>query len=238
MDLDKSVGAPNQKIRMAVFDVAGTTARDDGLVVKAFRGALQSMNLNLKEGVGDQMIAYVKETMGHRKLDVFKQIFEGDIQKATHAHELFISQYLQLVKDGELEEFNGVQKLFDNLRESGVAIGITTGFPRVILNAIIDRLAWSSHIDFSVSAEEVKNGRPAPDMILRCVELYNKKFHADLKLDKVAVIGDTKSDMQAGVAAGAKFIVGVRTGAHNPQELLIGGATHLLNVVANFEVIC
>ncbi len=223
---------------MAVFDVAGTTAHDGGLVVQAFESAMVSMGSTIGSSEMDEMVSYVNATMGERKIDVFMHLCNGDSVKANSAHDCFVESYIGLVKAGKLQEFDGVTKLFDVLRENGVAVGITTGFPRDILDSVIEGLKWAPHIDFSVAASEVVEGRPAPDMIFRCLDLYNKQFPQHISAEDIAVIGDTESDMRAGVTAGAHIIAGVSTGAHNAEQLLRAGATHMLEYVVQLTGIC
>ncbi|MEI8066127.1 MAG: HAD hydrolase-like protein [Actinomycetes bacterium] len=225
-------------VKMAIFDVAGTTAQDDGLVVRAFQGAVISMGIDPNSDQFQEMTKYVIATMGVRKIDVFLHLFDGNSILAEEAHEKFVAGYIDLVKAGELEEFEGVSNLFRKLREADVAIGITTGFPREILDRIISNLGWSSLIDTSVAASEVDTGRPAPDMILRSIELFNVQTGAHVSPSEVAVIGDTESDMGSGINAQVKFIVGVTSGAHNEERLKSHGATHVLSHSTDlFEVI-
>jgi phosphoglycolate phosphatase len=217
------------QIKLVVLDVAGTTAQDDGLVVKAFQIAMKTTHPTPAELV--EMSKYVIATMGQRKIDVFTHLCDGDSVTALAAHERFVESYTNLVIDGELKEFDGVSDFFGKLRRRGIGIGITTGFPREILDPIILELGWRDLIDFSVAASEVDEGRPAPDMILRTLEMYNQSHGTNLDRDQVAVAGDTQSDMKAGVSFGATVVLGVTSGAHSDAELRAGGATEISSTV-------
>ncbi len=215
-------------IKLAIFDVAGTTAKDDGLVVKAFQLALGAVGVVPGSSQMQEMTNYVNETMGERKMDVFLHLLEGDKIKANLVHEKFIASYIQLVKDGELEEFDGITPFFVELRAKNIGIAITTGFPREILDVIIDALNWRRIIDISVAASEVSHGRPAPDMIFKAMQGFDLAKGINLIASEIAVIGDTRSDMESGAAAGAESVVGVASGAHTKDELIKAGATDVL----------
>jgi phosphonatase-like hydrolase len=217
------------EIKFAVLDVAGTTAQDDGLVVQAFQIAMEPTNPSPEE-LGE-MTKYVLATMGQRKLDVFTHLCKGYADAAFEAHERFVTSYTDLVAEGLLKEFDGVSDFFRELRSRGIGIGITTGFPREILDPIIFELGWTQLIDTSVAASEVDAGRPAPDMIFKSIELYNKTNGLEIKPEEVAVAGDTESDMKAGVAAGASVVLGVTSGAHSEAELRATGATEVSSTV-------
>jgi phosphoglycolate phosphatase-like HAD superfamily hydrolase len=49
------------------------------------------------------------------------------------------------------------------------------------------------------------------------------------------VIGDTASDIQAGLAFGANQVVGVLSGAHSREILQFAGATSVINSVADLS---
>jgi len=217
------------EIKLVVLDVAGTTAQDDGLVVEAFQIAMEPTNPTPEEL--SEMTEYVLATMGQRKIDVFTHLCKGDGEAAFEAHERFVTSYTDLVAEGLLKEFDGVSEFFRELRKRGIGIGITTGFPREILDPIIFELGWTDLIDTSVAASEVAAGRPAPDMIFRSIELYNAAKGLEVKPEEVAVAGDTESDMKAGVAAGAAVVLGVTSGAHSEAELRATGASEVSSTV-------
>jgi phosphonatase-like hydrolase len=215
-------------IRLAIFDVAGTTVKDDGLVLKAFQRAISTVGVATGSPKMEAMSDYVNSTMGERKIDVFLHIFDGDTNKAHLVHEAFISSYLNLVKDGELEEFDGITPFFDELHAQNIGIALTTGFPREILDVIIDALNWRNLIDVSVAASEVGQGRPAPDMIFKAIQRFGAENGIQLSAADAVVIGDTKSDMQSGVTSGALSVVGVTSGAHSKEDLFAAGATDVI----------
>ena len=219
-------------IKLVVFDVAGTTAKDDGLVVKAFREAMIQQGVERDSDELAKMVDYVEETMGQRKMDVFMHLCEGNAIAAAATNEIFIEQYNNLVANGELEEFDGISQLFATLRATNIGVAITTGFPRELLSSILNDLDWRERIDLSVASDEVAAGRPAPDMILRSIDLYRNLSNQEIEPSNVMVVGDTQSDMQSGVAAGARYIVGVTSGAHDELQLKTAGATHVFDGAA------
>jgi phosphoglycolate phosphatase len=219
-------------IKLCVFDVAGTTARDDGLVLRAFHAAVSSVGIHTGTDAFAKMTDYVNATMGQRKIDVFKALFPGDSARAEQAHARFVAAYNELVGQGLLEAFDGVLALFDGLAQRGIGVAITTGFPREILDRVLVALGWQGHVDVAVAASEVPCGRPAPDMVLRCLALYNAQRGACVVPEEVCLVGDTPSDMQSGLAAGAGRVVGVTTGIFAADALYAAGATHVLPAVA------
>lgn len=217
-----------ESIKFAIFDIAGTTATDDGLVVKAFVDAAHEVLLFESESELSTMVSYVNETMGMRKMDVFMHLTKGDEKLAALTHEHFVNAYNRLVSAGELQEFPGISELFHQLRAAGIGVGLTTGFPRELLNSILSRLNWRDAIDVSVASDEVTHGRPHPDMIFRAMDVYANLSNQEIAPENIVVIGDTESDMQAGVSAGARKVIGVTSGAHKKDQLIAAGASDVI----------
>ncbi|MEI7550187.1 MAG: HAD hydrolase-like protein [Actinomycetes bacterium] len=226
-----------EQVALVVFDVAGTTAKDEGLVVEAFGRAIKSQDEAYSQTELDEKVEYVRATMGQRKIDVFMHLYNDDVVRATQAHDDFVSSYIQLIHEGRLEEFDGISDLFVSLRADGITVAITTGFPREILDPIIEVLEWREKIDISVAASEVAQGRPAPDMINRCIEIAEKSLNIVITADQVGVVGDTESDMRSAVAAGALYAIGVTTGEHSREQLEQAGATHVLSAATLIRTI-
>ncbi|MGZ6969654.1 MAG: HAD hydrolase-like protein, partial [Acidimicrobiia bacterium] len=56
-------------------------------------------------------------------------------------------------------------------------------------------------------------------------------------VQEVAVAGDTISDLEAGMAAGASVVAGVLTGAHDRAQLESAPHTHVLGSVAELPAV-
>ena len=71
-------------------------------------------------------------------------------------------------------------------------------------------------------------GRPYPDLPLTA--LLRTETNA---VEAMVVVGDTVSDIESGVAAGAGLVVGVLTGAHDRDALEAAGADAVLESIAD-----
>ncbi|AWK84977.1 phosphonoacetaldehyde hydrolase [Azospirillum thermophilum] len=94
------------------------------------------------------------------------------------------------------------------MRERGLKIGSTTGYPRPVME-VVQRVAASQGYapDLVVCAGETPAGRPGPAMALKCViELGISPVEACVK------IGDTVVDVEEGLNAGMWTIALVDTG--------------------------
>lgn len=209
--------------------MAGTTVRDDGLVLEAFHRTIASLDLDDDEA--KQAEIFVLETMGQSKIEVFRSLFGAG---AEGANALFESHFVAAAQELGVQEIPGARHNLEEMQRSGVAVAFTTGFSPTTRESLIDRLQWSDLISIRISPADAGRGRPAPDMILACA--LRAKVTA---MSRVAVVGDTASDMEAGSNAGVGLRIGVLSGnddetrlREHGADLIIGSVAELAEVVA------
>lgn len=214
-------------LEMAAFDVAGTTVDDKGLVIEAFSVAFESTQPDLWPSKSEEWKSYAIETMGQSKIEVFTTLL-GDAEEAYQANVAFEEAYINEIAEQGAHPIPGTLELFAQIREKGIPIVLTTGFSRSTLNVLLTELGWFDLIDLSVTPDEAGRGRPHPDMLKYAAEKLNARSP-----EYSLVVGDTASDMKAGIAFGSANVIGVLSGAHGKDLLIEGGATSVVNSVAD-----
>lgn len=215
-------------IKLAVFDISGTTVEDKNYVadalVKAFEKQdifISSKHANTKMGVHKLLI--IRELVG----DIFEETPDNidDLVKAIYAD--FTDIISDFYKKSPLVKgkINAVRTMLA-LKNAGVKVALDSEFNRAIVDSIIDNLGWDIQqvIDFTVAGDEVKNGRPHPDLIFKAMEKAGVATASE-----VAKIGDTQSDLNEGTAAACKYVIGVTNGIQPRTVLEKATYTHLVD---------
>jgi phosphonatase-like hydrolase len=218
-------------IKLVVFDIAGTTVKDDHEVSKAFQAALKKYNYHVELDKINPLMGYEKNLAIRQML----QLHETDSDKITtelvgNIHKEFVLQMIHFYKyEPGIEPLPNVEETFATLRSNGVQVGINTGFSRDIADTIINRLHWHEKglIDHVVGSDEVELGRPHPYMIQKMME--DGGITDPLQ---VAKVGDTEVDVREGQNAGCKYVIGVTTGIFSRTELETYNPTHIIDDIA------
>lgn len=202
-------------IKLIVCDIAGTTVVDKDFVSIAFVEAF------LNEGI-DLSVEEVKPIMGFRKTDAIEMVLTDKqikydldmINRINHNFEFIMVQFYASSK--EIEPLPGVEELFQYCSEHNIKVALNSGFPRKIVDVILDRLGWNENglVSYSISSDEVESGRPAPFMINSIMEKFNIEDSAE-----VLKIGDTMVDIQEGQNARCGKVIGVTTGSFTRDQL-------------------
>lgn len=216
------------RIQLAVLDMAGTIVADDGLVLTAFDAAATAAGLAASGAEREEARRYVIDTMGQSKITVFRALF-GTEELAQQANAEFERTYDTLIDEGKAAPIDGAAQAITRLREGGIRVALSTGFSGTTQEKLLAALGWQSLADLVIAPGDGVRGRPYPDLILTAL----------MRLDidsvfNVAVLGDTSSDVESALRAGASIAAGTLTGAHDERQLRDAGATHVVASVTEF----
>jgi phosphonatase-like hydrolase len=221
--------AKDKQTKIVVFDMAGTTVEDHDNVHGSLMKAMDSKGYKITREDANRVMGYPKPVAIDALLNEKFQV-KADSERAalvTKIHTHFLLDMLHHYRyNPEVKAKPNVEFVFDSLRKRGIKVVIDTGFSRDIADAIIDRLNWKTNnlIDYSVTSDEVKHGRPYPDMIQKAMEEYKVTDPA-----LVTKVGDTPSDLMEGMNAKCGNVIGVTWGAYKREELEMEKYTHLVD---------
>lgn len=201
-------------LRLCVLDMAGTTVAVTDVVADALRATFREAEI---EAPAERIVA----ARGRSKLEAIADILRAsrpDLDRvdalAAELHDSFKLRLLHEIDRG-VQPIEGARVTIDWLRGEGVRVALTTGFDRTMTEAILERLGWTTGVaDAVLCADDVKAGRPAPDLIFGAMERTGVSDPAH-----VLVAGDTAADLEAAARAGVGLAVGVLTGAHGRAQL-------------------
>jgi len=218
------------KIKLAIFDMAGTTVQDNREVEKCFYEAIVATNLSISS-------EKINSMMGWSKILVFETIWKEEIgeshpyyqNKVQESYQYFCKILEDHYRARGAKPYEGVLDVFEFCRSNDIKVALTTGFYRKVTDIILNKLGWNNGlnsdyvnldktgnhiINCSVTSSDVPNGRPSPEMIHLAMQ---KCGISDSK--EVINLGDTPSDLQSGYSANVYCNVGSLYGSHNEQEL-------------------
>lgn len=234
-------------VRMVMFDLAGTTVKDENYVAQCLHRAALDVGI-------DATLEHIGQNIGTNKRDLYKlliarsrgadvnldqlgsiDIGSSEQELAERAFRLYEDYMLHLYRT-EIEEVPGASDTFRWLHDHGVKVATDTGFHREITEAIMDRLGWMRDglVDVSMNVADIpgERGRPAPYMIFRAMEQLGITSVHD-----VVKVGDQPADMLEGYNAGCRGVVGVLSGPLDAATLGVHKHTHIIPSVADLPTL-
>jgi phosphonatase-like hydrolase len=205
----------HNKIKMVVFDMAGTTVNEDNLVYKTLRDAINDVGFNFS------LHRVMAHGAGKEKKQAIRAILKAyenkqDEHLVNRIYEHFIEQLTAAYATKDILPQNNAEATFKALKQRNILAVLNTGYDRFTAQSILDKLGWKEgvQIDGLVTASDVSKNRPDPDMI----HFAMQRFHI-LNSDEVAKIGDSTVDIEEGRNAGCGLSIGITTGAHTTEQL-------------------
>lgn len=211
-------------IKLVVFDMAGTTVNEDNVVYKTVHAVF--VNNGYSCTLEDVLLLGAGKEKLQAITDILKSISKEEESKAEAA-QMFLEFKILLdenYKNLAVKGFEDVLFVFGKLREKGIKVVLNTGYDYKTACLLLKKLNWkiSSDFDALVTADDVLNGRPAPDMILKAMHLFQIENPT-----AVIKVGDSIVDIEEGKAANCGITIGVTTGAHTKEQLLTAKPTYI-----------
>jgi len=209
--------------------MAGTTILDTGQVPEAFRTVLGDHGIPVttedcapsavlrSAGLPESSSSVNSRAEKQRSPGAQKKIFEAF---RKHLSRKYREEGVQLIP--------GTLETFSRLQANGAKIALNTGFDRLLTDLLLDAVAFApGRVSAVVCGDDVSEGRPAPYLIFRAMEAAGAQ-----SVHRVASVGDTTLDLQAGYHAGVRWNIGVLSGAHTKEQMEKVPHTHLIPSVA------
>ena len=201
--------------------MAWTTVDDvvDGipLVPKSYDDAFQSYGVTVPKMV-------LNEQRGRDKWTVIQEL------GGESAEEIFAFFNNILLENADrVEEIEGVSSVFRFLRDHGIRVALSTGFPRGIAERTLGHIGWEEKdmIDGWTCSEAVGKSRPDPAMIHALMGRLGVEDPG-----KAMKIDDTAKGIEEGLIAGAATLSAL-TGTQTRERLLQAGPHGIIRSVRN-----
>ena len=223
-----------KNINMLVFDMAGTTINENGLVYKILYQTIKDFGINIKQNDIDKWHSFNKyEVLDHFLINsssfnnfddiilyknTLHQNFNNNLNK-----EYFNNDSIQLIH-------KNLPNLFNKIRQKNIKICLNTGFNKNIQESIIHKLNMNEFIDDYISSEDVIKGRPHPFMIQKLMKKHNIN-----NPNTIIKFGDSKNDILEGLNSNVCASIGVLNGANNINTLLSAKPNMIINSVMDID---
>ncbi|MEO6233436.1 MAG: HAD-IA family hydrolase [Ferruginibacter sp.] len=219
--------------KMIVFDMAGTTVNEDNVVYKTLHKIINdagyevSLEQVLETGAGKEKLQAIRDILTlsskHQEPGLAENLY------------LYFDKALEIAYDNiDVKPQEGAEELFKTLQQNNILVILNTGYNEKTARGLLKKLNWKegAQIDGLVTATDVSNNRPMPDMIQLAMQQFlitNPKH--------VVKIGDSIIDIEEGKNAGCGITFGITTGAHTHEQLVTASPDYIINSLSEVPAI-
>ena len=178
-------------IRGAVFDMDGLMFDTERLVYEIWQNMMDERGYPYD-------IEFFKQTVGKRKKEVqliYRSAFGEDFPYWQLADE-GKARYVRQVESGGIPVKKGLYEILEKCRANGVKIALATSTSRQTTELNLRAAGVTEYFDALVCADEVKNGKPHPEVFLTAAEKLG------LSPESCAAFEDSINGIKSAYAAG------------------------------------
>ena len=175
-----------------IFDFDGTIMDTNDVII----GSWQHVYKTLRGREGD--LDYILSTFG--------EALEYSME--TSFPEVSVEESVKIYRDWHRERFldmiklfPGVAEMLEEVKARGFKMGIASSRLRLTLEQGLDKYDLKKYFDVIVAVEDAANPKPAPDIVLKTLELL------DSKPENAIMIGDSRLDILCSRNAGVPSVL-------------------------------
>jgi phosphonatase-like hydrolase len=220
------------EIEMVVFDMAGTTIDEQNIVYKSLHKAITKFGFDVSL---EEVLAVGAGKEKHQAItDIVKHLNNHDTQIVNLIFDYFKEILDQEYLTATVLPIDGIELVLEHLKKDGIKIVLNTGYNSHVANTLLEKLNWQKGLQFDalITASDVKQGRPFPDMIFKAMQLFGI-----VDASKVLKAGDSAVDIEEGKNAKCGITIGVLSGAQTRIQLEEAKPDYILDSLASFNTI-
>jgi phosphoglycolate phosphatase len=219
---------PFHSIRAIIFDMDGTLIDSIDAYHAITKDVMERLGMELTLS---REVLFEIFSQGKKLSDV---IFPPDLENRGKIVEQFrvlaTNAFKETFSRGNVELIDGVIRLFNELQRRRFSLAIVTSSMTEIVVPFLKARNLTSYLKCVLGRTEVPQLKPAPDPLLKCMEILNVVPYETI------YVGDSAIDIQAGKAAGV-WTVGVLTGTSDLNRLKAEAPDAILHSVGDLLTI-
>lgn len=193
-------------IKAIIFDMDGT------VVHTTMTHDLPVWTELLKDYGVSLSLSVFQKFLGKKASEIFRQfvpdITDKQIETSLQKRDLLLSKS---INEKGLKTTPGFTGFIDRLKKDGYKVALATGAGRKKVNIVCAHVPLKQYFSIIVTADDVKNGKPSPDLFLQAAEKLG------VKEEECIVVEDAQNGIEAAHKAGMKCIAITTT--HKKEEL-------------------
>ena len=204
-----------------LFDLDGTLVITDEIYYNAWSKILFKYNIILTEEIFKKYIQGNNDTYVKNNLLPNINITISELAKLKD--DLFIQNI------NDIKIIDGVYDILTNIKSQGHKLCIVTNCNKSVSNKIIKFINIDKFIDFIISNDDCKFGKPNKEPYQKAIDIYN------INNNKCFIFEDSKTGLMSGKGVYPKLLIGIETN-YDKNTLINVGANITIKNYLNFDI--
>jgi len=194
-------------MKAVIFDMDGVIIDSEPIHFEVDMQTMEKLGVHISKDELNKYVGTTNEYMLTELINKYK--IEKSIDEIT---EYKINLTINKIKEAPIDAIDGIRELLVELKNSNIKTAIGSSSTRDLIDAVIEKFKLKAYFDYIVSGDEVKEGKPKPDIYLEASKRLN------VNPSECIVIEDSKNGVLAAKSAGMKC-VGFKNENSGDQDL-------------------
>ncbi|MDK2982395.1 MAG: hypothetical protein PWQ55_2742 [Chloroflexota bacterium] len=184
------------QVKAVIFDMDGVIFDTEKLSFRAWREAEQKFNFI----ASDELLQKLMGASHFGVLDIYAGYF-GDYETGKTIYDWRHERIDQIMQEEGLDLKEGVMEILDFLRAERIPFALATSNRRANVDHFMQLADLRDVFQFIVSEEDIRNGKPDPEIYLKAAALLG------IPIQECLVVEDSFKGVLGGAAAGALTVM-------------------------------
>jgi HAD superfamily hydrolase (TIGR01509 family) len=174
--------------KLFIFDMDGTLIDSVDKWADLFEKTLEKYHINVPRD-------HLKSTFGRQASETIGLLIPNGL--AIEATKFFMRHQEDYINTFQV--FPSAKPVFEEIKKKGGKIAIATGNTRHMMHFFLHKFGLDQYVDFCICSEDVRHGKPNPEMLLKTLE------HFHIKPEDTFYVADAPMDFLAAKSAHIKI---------------------------------
>jgi HAD superfamily hydrolase (TIGR01509 family) len=204
-----------------LFDLDGTLVITDDIYFNVWRNILYNYNIVLTDEI------FKKFIQGNNDKSVITSLLHNIDINLNDLSKLKDDLFIENIKNIKL--IDGVINTLKEIKSKGFKCCIVTNCNSKVAREIINYVKIDNLIDFIISSNDCKFGKPNQEPYLNAINKYN------IKNNMCIILEDSKTGLLSGKSVNPKLLIGIET-IYNSNELVNYGVNLTIKNYTDFDI--
>lgn len=153
-------------IKLVIFDMDGVIVDSEPIHFEAEKESFRRLGIEVSKQEHESYVGM--DQRGIWSAIRKKHGIDISVNELEKQHIKTLTEYIE---KSDIEFMTDIDKFIEKIKKKGIKSAVASSSPKILIERVLKSINLYDKFDFIISGEEVKYGKPAPDIFLKTAEI-------------------------------------------------------------------